>query len=201
MEVIIIKTTFQWMLISLAFLAGCSPRDAANSMPAVKETNVLAMFKVIETFQSVRLMEQGSFAHTLPELKAGNFSNKKVDELVAAQSASKSYGGYFFRDIVLDENGSPLDNQIRYGIAAIPENPGKETSFLLLIDTRNIKFENEGATSRGIGGETYKSQAATLAGDKWPSASELARWEQIVRRTPEEALKAARQVKENFDGK
>jgi hypothetical protein len=195
------RTTFQWVLIFLPLLAGCSPRDAANSMPAVKETNVLAMLKAIETFQSVRLMEQGNFAHTLQELKVGNFSNKKLDELVTAQSASKPYSGYFFRDIVSDENGSPLDNQIRYGIAVIPENPGKETSFLLLIDTRNTKFENEGATSRGIGGETYKSQTATLAGDKWPSASELARWELIVRRTPEEALKAARQVKENFDGK
>jgi len=185
------KTIFRWKLICLALLAGCSPRDAASSMLAMKETNVLAMLKAVETFQSARLMEQGSFAHTLSELKAGNSSSKKIDELVAAQPASKSYGGYFFRDIVADENGSSLNNQIRYGIAAIPENPGKETSFMLLIDTRNIKFENEGATSRGIGGETYKSQTATLAGDKWPSASELARGELIVRRTPEEALKAA----------
>lgn len=195
------KTTFRWMLICMALLGGCSPRDAANSMLAVKETNVLAMFKAIETFQSIRLMERESFAHTLTELKADNFSDRKMDELVAAQSASKPYRGYFFRDIVADESGASLDNQIRYGIAAIPENPGKETSFLLLIDTRNTKFENEGATSRGIGGETYKSQTATLVGDKWPSASELARWNLIVRRTPEEALKAAQDVKKDFDGK
>lgn len=185
--------------LAVLCVAGCSPGDVAKSVPLVGETQVLAIFRMVETFQGVRLNEREGFARTVAALKAEGFSQRQLDGVVAAQSQGKSAHGYLFKDIVADESGSPLDNSIRYGLSAVPEKPGSGTSFLLLIDLRKVQITDEGAAANGIGGELYRSTTAAAPGGKWPAAAELAAWAKLTRRSPQEAVKAASELKEKFD--
>lgn len=189
------------MLLAVAvWLTACSPGDMSKSFAAVNETNALSVMRQAESFQGIHLNETEGrgFARTLAALKSAGFSSRQLDEVIAAQSMNKSIYGYFFRDIVNDDRGGPLDNSIRYGLAVTPEKPGAGTSFLLLIDFSKLQIKEEGPTT-GIGGERYKSATASLAGDRWPSPAELSAWEIIRSRTPREAVEAAKSVKQQYD--
>jgi len=183
-----------WLLVTI-FLSACSPGDMSRSFSVINETNVLSVMRQAESFQGAHLNETEGrgFARTLAALKAAGLSSRQLDAVVVAQSQSKSVYGYFFRDIANDERGSPLNNSVRYGLLAAPEKPGAGPSFLLLIDLSKLPINEEGATT-GIGGERYKSSTASLAESRWPSTHELAAWEKIRQRTPQEAADAAKSV-------
>lgn len=84
---------------------------------------------------------------------------------------------------------------------------GGGKSFLLLMDLQQaspINDSDDGKNpARSFGEEVqyYESTESKPVDTKWPSAAELARWNRIKMRTPEEGLKAAQQVKKDFDKK
>lgn len=147
--------------LAVLCIAGCSAGDVAMSVPLVGETQVLSIFRMVESFQGVRLNEREGFARTLAALKAEGFSQRQIDDVVAAQSQGKSAHGYLFKDIVADESGSPLDNSIRYGLSAVPEKPGSGTPFLSRID---LRLENRPRYLHGLSVATSPAVQGWLQG-------------------------------------
>ena len=62
-----------------------------------------------------------------------------------------------------------------------------------------MQVNEGGGATQGIGGERYKSATVAWEADRWPSAVELVSWEKLQRRTPQEALDAAKAVKKQYD--
>jgi hypothetical protein len=187
------------ILLVLCAVTACSPGDVTKAIPAVSESQVLSTFKMVETFQGVRMTERDGFARTLAALKEEGYSSRQLDGVVSAQSQGNSLNGYIFTDIVADERGGALNNDIRYGLTAVPEKAGAGTSWMLLIDLGKLQINEESGTSNGIGGELYKTTSAVSPGASWPSSADLAVWEKITRRSPKEALDAAKEVKRQYD--
>lgn len=188
-----------WIAAAL-LLSACSPGDAAKAIPMAMEANILSAFKMVETFQAVRLTERDGFASSLAALKSEGYSSgRQFDELVAAQTQGASWKGYVFKDIIYDERGGSLNNAVRYGLSAVPEKSGAGSSFLLLIDLGKLQINEETGTSSGIGGELYKSAAAQVALERWPASVELASWDKIKRLSPKEGLAAAQDLKKKYD--
>jgi hypothetical protein len=196
------------VLAFVLVLAACSPGDgkapagqassASAAMSLAEESQVLSVFKMAETFQAVRLTDRENFARTLADLKAEGYSSgRQFEAVIEAQQQGVAWKGYRYRDIVQGERGA-LDNGVRYGLAAIPEKPGG-MSYLLLIDLAKLQISENGSVSRGIGGEIYKSGSAPDPGDRWPSAAELTRWDTLRRLSPQEALEAAKDLKQKYD--
>jgi hypothetical protein len=180
-------------MLMVLCLNACSPGDIGKSMPIVNETHVLSVFKMVETVQGVRMTDRDGLARTLAALKSEGYATAQLDAIVAAQAQGVAFQGYLFRDLMGDTSG------LRYGLVAVPEKSGSGASFLLLIDLRNIQVNEETGTSNGMGAELYKSTTASLRGDEWPTPTELANWSKISRRSPKEALEAAKELKAKHD--
>lgn len=202
-------TLSRWLpLVAALLLGACSQGDRDKVLASVNtlatDGNTFIVLKQVALIQFMWVNDRGSFSQTLAGL--GGESTDNIKTVVAAQAASKSYSGHLFTDIINNEQGSALDNQTRYGLLATPEGAGGK-SFLLLMDLQKaspIDDGNDGKNlARGFGEEVqyYESTEPKSVDTKWPSSAELARWNRIKMRTPEEGLKAAQQVKKDFDGK
>lgn len=198
-------TLSRWLPLAATLLLGaCSPDDLSKVLASsmASDTNAFAAMKQVALIQFMSVNDRGSFSRTLAGL--GSESTDNIKAVAAAQASGKSYKGHLFTDIVNDEQGSALDNQTRYGLLATPEGKGGK-AFLLLMDlqkTSPINDSDEGknlARSSGEEIQYYESTEPKSVDTKWPSSAELARWNRIKMRTPEEGLKAAQQVKKNFD--
>lgn len=197
----------KWMFMVVALLLGaCSPNDRDKVLASVNtkasDSNTFIVLKQAALIQFMWVNDRGSFSRTLAGL--GSESTDNIKTVVAAQASGKSYSGHLFTDIVNDEQGSSLDNQTRYGLLSTPEGTGGK-AFLLLMDLQKASPINDGndgknlARSFGEEIQYYESIEPKPVDTKWPTAAELAHWNRIKMRTPQEASAQIHKLKDDYD--
>lgn len=192
-------------LVAVLLLGACSEEDRDKVLATVNsltsDSSTFVVMKEAALIQFIRINDNGSFSQTLAGL--GSESTDNIKSVVAAQESGKSYSGHAFTDIINDERGSSLDSRTRYGLLATPAGAGGK-SFLLLMDIQKASPLNDDdggknlASSFGEEVQYYESTEPKIADTKWPSATELARWNRIKMRTPQEASAQIHKLSNDF---
>ena len=185
-------------LAAMALLLGCGFGPDGPMMRRARETAAFSELKKFSTAQNLLFVEEGRFARDLQELQArgeGLISHRMVQ--ASHLSASPlALNGYYYSEI---EPHTP----VQAGLAAYPKEPGKtgDKVLLILIDIDHGPGPTEQSPVSGDNARIFFAPAGDISipVTRWPSDAELASdWNEIRRRSPEEGLREAEQIFDDF---
>jgi hypothetical protein len=190
---------YQIILFALGFFsANCLAENNGLTSRTINEMYAFSLLKTISVNELLVYNEEGKFFTQLMELKTKGYADAKLQQLLA--SNNHSVNNYTFAEITKDESDSPINNSVRFGLIAYPTEKGStDKTYLILIDMEkmNINEENPAHSKSAI--QYWESTTVTSA-IPWPSTEVLEKqFHQIILKTPQEGIKAARQLKEDFD--
>lgn len=192
------KTSGIPLIIALVLLVRCGGIEDAPAMRKARETSAFAELKKFSTAQNIMYTEYGHFARDLEELETlgGGLIERGMVQASHRAPSPKPLNGFFFSEI------EPRAS-MQAGLAAYPEKVGKtgDKVIMILIDPGRGPGPSEEHPISGDNARIFFAQAKeiNLPFTHWPSETELSRnWKEIRRRTPEEGLREARQIVEDF---
>jgi len=198
---------------AMIFCAVCAVFGCINSDDILNrsyEANAFSCLKMIGTAQMVAHTEDGQFMPSIVDIeKKGYGPDRTLKQMVAAGAQAQNrvpFSGYYFADIRKEPDGSSVNNRFRYGLAAYPAKPGKDTVvFLLLMDMNKAAFrEEEGGRTSGEEIQYWTASAADLGAlpDRWPTNEELsAKYKRKVLVDPRQGKKNAEDKMRAFETK